>query len=139
MKSNGPENPKSPFSFCIKRLRFLPTPKKVFTEIFHPKKVTTKFQPPKSPQIANFKAQKGLRTSPSMLCLKTHPPSPFLGLLTPYKHGLPVKGASNTFRVKLGLPSLKLIYLKHGFVSGMNNIHQNMVTSINLNQSQIHV
>lgn len=54
-------------------LRLLPTPKKVHTKVFHPRKVTAKFQTKKSHRNANFNPQKGLHTSPSLSYLSASP------------------------------------------------------------------
>ena len=62
-------------------LRFSPTPKKVHTKVFYPRKVSAKFQTKKSPRNANFNPQKGLHTSPSLSYLSA-PPGVLLDLLS---------------------------------------------------------
>ena len=52
------------FAFCQPQKKSLP---KYLTQ----KKSLQNFKPPKSPQIANFKLKKGLRTSPSFIYLST--------------------------------------------------------------------
>ena len=53
--------------------RFLSTPKKSLPKSLTQKKSLQNFKPKKSPQIANFKPNKGLRTSPSLIYLSTLP------------------------------------------------------------------
>ena len=52
------------FAFCQ-------PPKKSLPKSLTQKKSLQNFNPKKSPQIANFKPQKGLRTSPSLIYLST--------------------------------------------------------------------
>ena len=55
----------------------LVTPKKVHTKVFYPRKVNAKFQTLKivlGSQISTPKI--GLRSSPSLFCLRTHPLTP---------------------------------------------------------------